>query len=114
MKQLNNQPKCIVVILGLCILVMVAENTKLPAQDGCPPAQCIAGTHSVCHKECDPNSPPQPVCDKICKCKCVPDGNSSRTSQNKRQEGEPAVTRNNCPNRKPLPVELLTKPLWKE
>jgi hypothetical protein len=113
MKQLKNQPKRIMLILGLCILAMVAVNAKLPAQDGCPPAKCIAGTHSVCHKECDPNSPPQPVCDKICKCECVPDDNSSRMNQNKHQQKEPAVTQNNCPNRKPLPDELLTKQLWK-
>ena len=124
MKQLKNQAKRIVVILGLCILAMVAGNTKLPAQDGCPPATCFNGTHSVCHKECDPNIP---TCIAKCVCKCVPDDNPSRMNQNKHQQGEPAVTQNSaastqinssisnsCPNREPLPDELLTSQLWKQ
>jgi hypothetical protein len=92
-KQLKNKPKRIMAILSLCILAMVAENTKLPAQDDCPPAKCYLGTHSVCHKECDPNIP---TCVQKCVCKCVPDSNSLRMNQNKHQQGEPAVAQNSA------------------
>ena len=109
MKQLKERLKHITVILCLCILAMVGENTRLAAQDGCPPAQCPYGTHSVCHKECDPNV--SPICSPKCVCTCVPDGNSLQANHNK-QAGEPVLAQNNCPNGKPLLDELLTRQLW--
>ena len=105
MKQLKH----ISVVLCFCILAMVGENTKLAAQDGCPPATCPNGTHSVCHKDCDPN---YPTCVPKCSCQCVPDGNASQMNQNK-HAAEPVLAQNNCPNSKPLLDELLTTQLWK-
>jgi len=104
------RPKPITVSLCLCILAMVGENTKLAAQDGCPPAQCPYGYHSVCHKDCDPN---YPTCVPRCECRCVPDGSSLQMNQNK-QAASPALAQNNCPNGKPLLDQLLTKQLWDE
>ncbi len=71
------------VILCLCIVAMVGANKKLAAQDGCPPATCPYGSHSVCHKDCDPN---YPTCVPRCSCQCVPDGNSLQMNQNKHAE----------------------------
>jgi hypothetical protein len=109
MKQLKEQLKRITVILCFCIVTVVLGNTKLAAQDGCPPATCPYGTHSVCHKECDPNV--SPICSPKCVCSCVPDGNSLQTNQNKHRV-EPALAQNNCPNSKPHLDELPTTQLW--
>lgn len=55
---------CVVVLLLLC-------PCFAQAQDGCYPAQCMIGYHSVCHKECDPNG--GPACMPVCKCHCEKD-----------------------------------------
>ena len=111
MKQ-QKQLKRITVSLCLCILAMVGENTKLAAQDGCPPAQCTLDRHSVCHKECDPNA--APACIPRCVCVCVPNDRSSQMSQDKTVVESAA--QNNCPNSKPLldETQLLDKQLTKK
>lgn len=81
MKRLKEQLKCTTVILCLCVVAVIGKNTKLAAQDGCPPATCPNGSHSVCHKECDPNV--SPICSPRCVCRCEPDGSSLMTTQQK-------------------------------
>jgi hypothetical protein len=58
------------ILLFLSALPMIGADHEVP-QDGCPPAQCYEGYHSVCHKECDPNV--SPICSPKCVCQCVPD-----------------------------------------
>ncbi len=43
MKRLKEQLKHITVMLCLCVLAMVGANTKLAAQDGCPPQPAQMG-----------------------------------------------------------------------
>jgi hypothetical protein len=59
------------VLMLLALLMTIGAAVR--ADDYCYPAQCPYGSHSVCVKECDPKSPPQPVCDKVCKCHCEKD-----------------------------------------
>ncbi len=107
--------KPITVSLCLCILAMVVESTKLAAQDGCPPATCPNGTHSVCHKECDPNV--SPICSPKCVCRCEPDGNSLQMSQDK-HAGDSAIGAEQVPaNMKCYQQEFVNlnktvEPLW--
>jgi hypothetical protein len=108
MKQFNEQSKCAVVILCLCIVTVVGGNKKLAAQDGCWPATCPNGSHSVCHKECDPNV--SPICSPKCVCQCVPDGSSSRLNQNNDKE-HPVLAQNSC-QEKPSVDTLLAAHLW--
>jgi hypothetical protein len=111
MGQLEQQLKRITVSLCLCILVMVGEDTRLTAQDGCPPATCPNGSHSVCHKECDPNV--SPICSPECVCTCEPtQEENSLQANHKKQAGEPALAQNDCQDRKPVLDELLTTQLW--
>jgi hypothetical protein len=106
MKQLKDAT----VILCLCVVMMTVGNTRLSAQDACPPAQCPYGTHSVCHKECDPNV--SPICSPKCVCGCVPDGNSTRLNQNNHKE-HLVLAQNGCPE-KPSLDTLLAAHLWDE
>ena len=57
----------------MLLALLLAIGTAVRPDDYCYPAQCPYGSHSVCEKVCDPNSPPKPDCDKVCKCHCEKD-----------------------------------------
>jgi hypothetical protein len=59
--------KNVLMLLALLLALSVVVRAD------CNPINCLLGYHSVCVQQCDPNSPPQPVCDKVCKCHCEKD-----------------------------------------
>ena len=65
----------------VCVAVLLLLGSCfVQAQDGCYPAQCMVGYHSVCHKECDPNG--GPACIPVCKCHCEKDQSISNGNSN--------------------------------
>lgn len=52
----------------LLVVALLFLSCFAQAQDGCMPATCLPGRHSVCRKECDPNG--GPICMPVCKCHC--------------------------------------------
>jgi hypothetical protein len=106
MKQLTR-----ICVVGVCILGTVAGSTKLAAQDGCPPARCFNGTHSVCHKECDPNV--SPICSPKCVCTCVPDNNAMIIGVvDETLTGRQSLDQDACKHSTPALGELLSTELW--